>query len=69
MTLKEKIRVTEDNSEGALSFTVGGKRYAKCRTCGDIWNISRTLRIRGTGYRCPKCYYKEKERNRNAVQG
>ena len=66
MTFDEKFRVTEKNSEGALSFTVGGLRYAKCRTCGRIWNISKTLRIRGTGYQCPKCYYGGKKNN---VQG
>ncbi len=65
MTFDEKLRIAEENSHGALSFTVGGRRYAKCRTCGGIWNISKTLRIRGTGYQCPKCYYKEKERRRN----
>lgn len=66
MTFDEKFRVTEKNSEGALSFTVDGKRYARCRFCGKIWNISKTLRIRGTGYQCPKCFYSE--RSKDAVQ-
>ncbi len=60
MTLEEKLKIAQENSGGALSFTVSGLRYAKCRTCGEIWNISRTLRIRGTGYKCPKCFYADK---------
>lgn len=67
MTLKEKLRVAEDNSEGAKSFTVGGLRYARCRTCGELWNISKTLRLRGTGYQCPKCYYAEQRKEESNV--
>ena len=68
MTIEEKLRIAEENSSGALSFTVSGLRYAKCRTCGKIWNISRTLRIRGTGYRCPKCFYAEKQNTKGGTK-
>lgn len=67
MTFDEKMRVIGESSHSARSFTVGGKRYAKCRLCGKLWNISKTLRIRGTGYQCPKCFYSG--RNKDAVQG
>jgi len=65
MTFKEKLRIAEENSKGAKSFTVGGLRYARCRTCGKLWNITKKLRLRGTGYQCPKCYYRGREDKSN----
>ncbi len=66
MTHEEKIRVAEENSEVALSFTIGGIRYARCCVCGRTWNISKKWVVPSTGYLCPRCYGERRNVN---VQG
>ena len=37
-------------------------RYEVCRKCGMSWNVSADLRIADSGYLCPKCAERERQR-------
>lgn len=56
MTDKEKKDIIRGNSGGALTWIVGGKRFARCTVCGREWNIPLYWDARRTSnYVCPVC--------------
>lgn len=39
-----------------------GARYEKCRECGLEWNVSKRKEITPSGYLCPRCWSKYRNR-------
>ena len=39
------------------------RRYARCRCCGERWNIARGQRIPEDGYLCPRCEWGRRGEN------
>ena len=46
-----------------LSYIENGKRYAVCTECGNKWNIAKGQIVLSSGYVCPNCEKKGKQRN------
>ncbi len=66
MTDKEKTDIARNNSGGALSYLIGGKRYAVCSVCSKEWNIPLYWNMNRKGsYVCPVC---EGKRRKNEVR-
>ncbi len=42
---------------------------AKCCKCKEFWNISVKAQIPQSGYKCPKCRAKDREKAREARKG
>lgn len=52
----DKLRIARDNAEGAVSYTVNGVKFARCRVCGREHTIPRYWDFgRCKNYVCPKC--------------
>lgn len=39
-----------------------GERYETCRECGLVWNVSKQKEIKASGYLCPRCWSKNRNK-------